>query len=125
MKLTNTVYDIVTFLAIRAAQAIAVPLSGAFPAHELRYVLDHSQAAVFLSSEKMQDKATEVMKEDLEAKPIQARFDKITADSDSAEKVDLIDLEGGDKGGLMLYTSGTTSRPVCLVTHTLWTEFRC
>lgn len=102
-----------TFLAIRAAQAIAVPLSGSFPAHELRYVLDHSQPAVFLSSEKMQEKADEVTQEGLENKSILASVDKIVeSHNDSVDQVELQDLQGEDKGGLMLYTSGTTSRPV-------------
>jgi malonyl-CoA/methylmalonyl-CoA synthetase len=100
---------IVTLLSILAAHAIAVPLSPAFPAHELRYILDQSQSLMLLSSEKFQTQADEVLKEGLETSPINYKQDKIML----GKTDDYVTLEDptSDKGGMMLYTSGTTSRP--------------
>lgn len=88
-----------------------MPLSSGFPASELRYSVDHSEALLLLSSAKFADKAAEVVKEGLEHTPISARVDKIEQSSQSNEKVKLEDV-AEDKSGMMLYTSGTTSRPV-------------
>lgn len=51
------------------------------------------------------------MKEGLDNPPISARIDKRIAGSNSIEHVQL-DASSGTAGGMMLYTSGTTSRPV-------------
>lgn len=98
-----------TLLSILAAHAIAVPLSPTFPAHELRYILDQSEALMLLSSEKFQDKADEVLKEGLESKPINYKQEKIML----GKTDDYVTLESptSTKGGMMLYTSGTTNRP--------------
>lgn len=101
----------VTFLSIIANNAIAVPLSASFPTPELRYIIDNSQPFVFLTSEKHNDKAQEVLQEGIENKPVFARMDKLMEGSKSVETVNL-DAEANDDGGMMLYTSGTTSRPV-------------
>lgn len=64
---------------------------------------------MLLSSDKFQDKADEVLKEGLETKPINYKPDKILV----GNTIETVTLENptSDKGGLMLYTSGTTSRP--------------
>ncbi|KAF2735540.1 acetyl-CoA synthetase-like protein [Polyplosphaeria fusca] len=103
-------YDyVVTLLGILAAHAIAVPLSPAFPAHELRYILDQSGSLMLLSSEKFQDKADEVLSEGMETAPINYKQEKIML----GKADDYVTLEEptSDMGGMMLYTSGTTSRP--------------
>lgn len=96
-----------------ACDSIAVPLSSAFPASELRYILENSQAVTLLSSGKFQDKAEEVLKEGLEhlpRKPILNVVQKrLTGNGE--DEVQLVPLPM-TKGGMMLYTSGTTSRPV-------------
>lgn len=102
---------LVTFLAILGSNAIAVPLAPAFPAHELRYILDHSEAHMLLSSSKFADKAKEVLKEGLEKEPIHSQIKKIEQGSTASGKVELTGSEDNAKGGMMLYTSGTTSRP--------------
>jgi malonyl-CoA/methylmalonyl-CoA synthetase len=102
----------VTLLSIFGAHSIALPLSPAFPAHELQYIMDQSQASMLLSSAKFDGKAQEVMKEGLEAKPQHIKLEKKLGDSEH-EKVTLQDSTDGD-GGMMLYTSGTTNRPVSL-----------
>jgi malonyl-CoA/methylmalonyl-CoA synthetase len=66
---------------------------------------------MLLSSEKFKDKASEVVKEGLESKPLVA-VEKITEGKKSSEHITLEDPKSED-GGMMLYTSGTTSRPVC------------
>lgn len=98
-----------TLLSILAAHAIAVPLSPAFPAHELRYIIDQSESLMLLSSEKLQSQADDVLKEGMETKPINYRQEKIMM----GKTDDYVTLEEptSDKGGMMLYTSGTTNRP--------------
>lgn len=102
---------IVTLLSILGSGSIAVPLSSGFPANELRYILNNSEASFFLSSTKFNDKAQEVLKGGLEKKLSYAVAEKRQAGSALSDKVQLQGTQPG-KGGMMLYTSGTTSRPV-------------
>jgi malonyl-CoA/methylmalonyl-CoA synthetase len=99
----------VTLLSILASHAIAVPLSPTFPAHELRYIIDQSESLMLLSSEMFQAKADEVLKEGMETAPINYKQEKIMM----GKTDDYVTLEEptSDKGGMMLYTSGTTNRP--------------
>lgn len=99
-----------TLLSILGAHSIALPLSPAFPAHELQYILDQSQASMLLSSAKFESKAQEVMKEGLELKPKHIQLHKLIG-GQGHEKVALEGPKDGE-GGMMLYTSGTTNRPV-------------
>ena len=99
-----------SLLSILANNAIAVPLCTTFPNHELRYIIDQSEALMLLSSEKFKDKARDVIEEGTVNKPIVA-VEKIMEGSKSAERIILED-SGPDSGGVMLYTSGTTNRPV-------------
>ncbi|KAK8195435.1 uncharacterized protein BKA78DRAFT_330656 [Phyllosticta capitalensis] len=103
-------YDyVVTLLSILASGAIAVPMSPAFPVHELQYIVDQSGALMLLASGKFQATAQDVLREGLEHTPISAQLEKRFEGSQSYERVE---LEVADpKGGMMLYTSGTTNRP--------------
>jgi acyl-CoA synthetase (AMP-forming)/AMP-acid ligase II len=84
-------------------------MSPAFPVNELQYIMNQSQAAMLLSSEKFHGKANEVLKSGLETSPILLQLQKkFTAESTNA--VELTETHEG-KGSLMLYTSGTTNRP--------------
>ena len=71
---------------------------------------------MLLASDKFKDKARDVIKEGTENKPIVA-VEKIMEGSKSAERI-ILESPGPDSGGLMLYTSGTTSRPVSRHLHT-------
>ncbi|KAK0516410.1 hypothetical protein JMJ35_001013 [Cladonia borealis] len=106
-------YDyVVTLLSIFACDSIAVPMSSSFPAIELRYILENSEAVALLSSRKFQDKAEETLKEGLEhipKKPLLSIVEKRRHGS-GHDEVQLVHLPM-KKGGMMLYTSGTTSRP--------------
>ena len=65
---------------------------------------------MLLSSSKLSSKAREVLKPELESKPIHLELPKHQGGS-LHEQVAL--EEHGDSGaGMMLYTSGTTNRPV-------------
>lgn len=99
----------VTLLAILAAHAVAVPLSPTFPAHELRYIIDQSASLMLLSSAKFQHYADDVLREGMQTAPINYKQDKIML----GRTDDYVTLEppASDRGGMMLYTSGTTSRP--------------
>lgn len=102
--------SIVTLLSILGTHSIAVPLSPAFPAQELKYIIDHSEASLLLASNKFAAKAQEVLNAGLEKEPKLVKVQKKMSDSCSAE-VTLVEPSDG-QGGMMLYTSGTTSRPV-------------
>ncbi|OAP62415.1 hypothetical protein AYL99_04618 [Fonsecaea erecta] len=105
-------YDyVVTFLSILSHDAIALPLAHTHPSSELRYILENSEATLFLSTEKFQEKAKEVVKEGLlNHAPKLGILSKIETGARSAENVQL-SSQTLERGGFMLYTSGTTSRP--------------
>ena len=89
-------------------------MSSSFPAIELRYILENSEAVALLSSRKFQDKAEETLREGLDhipKKPLLSIVEKRRQGS-GHDEVQLVHLPL-KKGGMMLYTSGTTSRPVC------------
>ena len=100
-----------TWLAILAAHAIALPLSHPFPVHELKYIMDQSQASMLLSTAKFSKKAEELHGCGLEASPKHVKIEKRLA----TQEIRKISLEGAAEGSgaMMLYTSGTTGRPVC------------
>lgn len=93
-----------------AARSIAVPLSPAFPAPELQYILNQSEASLLVSSAKFGNKAQEVLATDLNTKPAHLKLEKHTGGG-KVEEVRLDDAAPG-QAGMMLYTSGTTNRPV-------------
>ncbi len=99
-----------TLLAILAAKSIAVPLSPAFPAPELQYILNHSEALLLLSSSKFASKAQEVLRTELDVEPAYLQLSKFQGGGNH-EKVTL-EKTGPGAAGMMLYTSGTTNRPV-------------
>ncbi|KAI1050859.1 hypothetical protein LB507_009293 [Fusarium sp. FIESC RH6] len=102
---------VVTLLAILASNAIALPLAPAFPAPELRYILDNSEALVLISSAKYASKAEEVISKDLASTPIFYQLDGTGHSSAEQKQVELGELSGSQQGGMMLFTSGTTARP--------------
>jgi acyl-coenzyme A synthetase/AMP-(fatty) acid ligase len=85
-------------------------MSPAFPAPELQYILDHSEASLLVSSSKFAAKAREVLATGLAARPAHLELEKHLGGG----KGENVPLEGSDAAGagLMLYTSGTTNRPV-------------
>lgn len=100
-----------TLLAIFASDAIALPLSPSFPVGELQYIIDNSEAKVLLATEKYADKASQVLKAGVKREPL---FDvrKKLQEAAGSEHVQLADQKQPSSGGMMLYTSGTTNRPV-------------
>ncbi|EKG17074.1 AMP-dependent synthetase/ligase [Macrophomina phaseolina MS6] len=109
--LVENSYDyVVTLLSVLASNAIAVPMSPAFPAHELQYIVNQSAALMLLASDKCQEKAQEVLKEGLEHEPISAKVAKRLEGASGDGDVELV-AAPDEKGGMMLYTSGTTNRP--------------
>lgn len=105
-----------TLLSIFACDNIAVPLSSGFPASELRYILENSEAVTLVSSENFEEKAVEVLKEGLEHLPNKPTLTVVEKrrQGSGQDDVQLVTLPM-NKGGMMLYTSGTTSRPVTLL----------
>jgi malonyl-CoA/methylmalonyl-CoA synthetase len=106
----------VTLLSIFANHAVGVPLCTTFPNHELRYIIDNAGALMLLSSEKFKEKATDIVERDTEGelthKPL-VDVEKIKEGDKSSGRITLEDVRDQDldRGGMMLYTSGTTSRP--------------
>ncbi|KAJ8105519.1 hypothetical protein ONZ43_g7397 [Nemania bipapillata] len=124
--LVENSYDyVVTFLAILASRAIALPLSPPFPAPELQYILTQSQASLLLYSAKFASKAKEVLKTpwpeplpntDPEFKPTLKAFELskhqgLPEDNTVFDTVTITDDADTEGAGMMLYTSGTTARP--------------
>ncbi|KAI1170934.1 hypothetical protein F4777DRAFT_89421 [Nemania sp. FL0916] len=124
--LVENSYDyVVTFLAILAARAIALPLSPPFPAPELQYILTQSQASLLLHSAKFASKAHDVLNTpwpepspntDPEFKPTLQAFELpkhfgLGEDNAAFETVTITDDADTEGAGMMLYTSGTTARP--------------
>ncbi|CZR56006.1 related to malonyl CoA synthetase [Phialocephala subalpina] len=108
--LVENSYDyVVTLLSILGTHSIALPLSPAFPPHELQYIMDQSGASMLLSSGKFEIKALDVYKEGLQGTPKHVKLEKKLGGGEHAE----VKLEGPSEGpgGMMLYTSGTTNRP--------------
>lgn len=113
-KVQQLIVPSVTLLSILASNAIALPVAPGFPVGELRYILNHAEALMFISSARFADKAAEVLQEGLDHQPISSRAEKIAEGRTTEEQVTLEEVgDTVDKGGMMLYTSGTTSRPVC------------
>ncbi len=103
----------VTLLSILASNSIAVPLPPSFPESELGYIIDNSEPSILLSSSKFKEKAEELAGDKLTNLTIAAGVDQNSADNDTGVQVQLETIQAY-AGGLMLYTSGTTSRPVNL-----------
>ncbi|KKK18833.1 putative AMP-binding enzyme [Aspergillus ochraceoroseus] len=97
-------------LSILANDAIALPLSPAFPVGELKYIMENSQAMMLVATEKYAEKARGIVEEGLERVPILDIREKIRVGATSAGAVELDDFNVNG-GGMMLYTSGTTNRP--------------
>lgn len=103
---------IVILLSILAADGIALPLSPSFPAAELRYILDNSQAEVLLATERYREQAKQVLKGELINPPVLEFIPKLEKGATPPSSVGFRNIEN-PQGGMMLYTSGTTNRPVC------------
>lgn len=100
-----------TLLAIMGSDAIALPLAPSFPASELRYILNNSEAMALLASAKFKSKAEEILKEGVETSPILSVLEKRIEGSTETSSPTL-EAVSGSNAGMMLYTSGTTNRPV-------------
>lgn len=97
--------------SILAADSIAVPLSPAFPVAELKYILNHSEASTLLATERYTDKARALVEDGLDSGLVVDIRPKIAQGSSHSKSITL-NKSQSPRGGLMLYTSGTTNRPV-------------
>jgi len=99
---------VATLLGIWRAGGVAVPLCVSHPLPELEYVVEDSGASLVVADAAGRDAGAAV------ARSAVARF-LLTSD---AMGVDVVDLPAGagDRRAMMLYTSGTTSRPKGVVT---------
>lgn len=90
--------------------AAIVPINADFAAHEIEYILDHSQAVMVIRTSDLTEKVTTAVSE-LVAAPVLEDFDELV------EKALACDLYTGPQIGngqdlvLLVYTSGTTSAP--------------
>src|SRR4051812_22962797 len=87
-------------------------MSSAFPAKELQYIMSQSQASMLITSSMFAAKGRETLSIEakLEPHPRHLQLEKLSSSS-HRELVSLVGDEAGD-AGMMLYTSGTTNRPV-------------
>lgn len=113
--------SIVTLLSILAGDGIAVPLSPGFPVVELRYIMENSGADVLIATERFAEKAREVVHGSgielvirsgtRSVEPVQTQSSGLDISLDTDVTLDNV------HGGMMLYTSGTTSRPVRVMNY--------
>jgi acyl-CoA synthetase (AMP-forming)/AMP-acid ligase II len=90
---------------------MAIPLSPAFPASELKYIIENSQTSLVLTSPKFEDLVQSVSKSE-DAGATFHRLKKLTEEVAADENQQISFENNAANGlGLMLYTSGTTSRP--------------
>ncbi len=111
---TNCIF-IVALLSIIASGAIAVPLAPTFPTTELQTILNDCSASMLLSSEYYHKKASEIVQVGVKKPPVLERL-RLSTNPIGSSPTNMPILEAGhgiDTSGLMLYTSGTTGRPVC------------
>ncbi|KAI5290401.1 hypothetical protein KEM55_008596 [Ascosphaera atra] len=103
----------VNYLAILAADAIALPLQPAFPAPELKYILDQSQTNLLLATETYAEQAASLIELKPEGNPVLQTSQRIAGPAPPLPQDDVrLEDVGEQKGGMMLYTSGTTNKPV-------------
>jgi malonyl-CoA/methylmalonyl-CoA synthetase len=95
--------DLVTLLGIIAANCTAIPLAPVYPPKELAYIVENSGAKVLLSSEEYQGKAEESLNGNARLHVFKKH---------ELRRHGKAVIETPTDGGLMLYTSGTTSLPV-------------
>jgi len=77
--------------------------------------MDHSQASVLLSTPKFAVKASQVVLEGLQCSPKHIDIEKKLGYEDAGE-VKLVEKKSAE-AGMMLYTSGTTARPVSFTSY--------
>lgn len=106
----------VTYLAILANDSIALPLQPAFPLPELKYILDQSQTPLLLVTSPYAKTAQSLLELGSEGDPV-LQVNELTQTPAEALPHDAIQLEdiGDSQGGMMLYTSGTTNKPVSFI----------
>lgn len=100
--------------SILASDAIAVPVLPGLPYPEVKYILDNADAKMLLLTEIGGEKvrkmtnwfisADDLIVDVIGGVPMRGHFE-------ISQQVDFPDVQNA-KGGLMLYTSGTTNRPV-------------
>ncbi len=86
----------------------------------MQYIVDHSEALLVVSSPKFDAKAKELLASELTVKPTHVALVKHLGSS-VHEKVELDEGQDAGKAGMMLYTSGTTNRPVRATEMRNWT----
>lgn len=86
---------------------------------ELKYIMENSQAGMLLSTEKFAPKAHE-LKGALDREVVVDILEKIKVGGRKGGRVEFENGSDTNAGGMMLYTSGTTSRPVRSVLSWSW-----
>ena len=102
-----------TLLSIIASGAVAVPLAPAFPVNELKYVTNHCEARILLASSRNWDKAGKLVSGAEENELVRLRVEELVDNEQDLSGEHIEKAQAFD--GMMLYTSGTTSKPVSIV----------
>ena len=97
-----------TMLGIWCAGGIAVPLCEQYPAREIEYVLDDTKAELLLASTEHAARLQDL--NGAERRRVRTIQDSLEAESRTALNI------SDDRRAMILYTSGTTSRPKGVVT---------
>jgi long-chain acyl-CoA synthetase len=119
-QLPNGVEAAICYFACFKAGLIGVPCNTRLTAHETRFVLDHSQARVYIGCREWYDRFSRLAMElpllehvvliDREDLPTGALSFHVLAGSNGKPLAALFPIDQ-DAGALILYTSGTSARP--------------
>lgn len=89
----------------------------------MKYVMNNSQAKVLVATERFAEKASELSKAGLDREPVLVVKRETTLPGGAGVGPGEVKFEEiADKGGMMLYTSGTTNRPVSFLLLSVWSD---
>lgn len=98
------------YLGLAMIGAAIVPVNAEFAAHEIRYILEHSQARLVIRAEALAGQVAEAL-DGLQDVPLVEEFDEFLAEASGLAPYEGLQVGSGQDLVLLCYTSGTTSRP--------------
>lgn len=98
------------YLGLATIGAAIVPVNAEFAPHEIRYVLDHSEARMVIRAAALAGTVSEAL-DGLRSQPLLEDFDALIARAEGLAPHDGPRLGSGQDLALLCYTSGTTATP--------------
>lgn len=98
------------YLGLATVGAAIVPVNAEFAPHEIRYILDHSEARMVIRTATLAGQLSKAF-EGLQSQPLLEDFDELISRAENLPPYDGPKLGSGSDLVLLCYTSGTTSTP--------------